>query len=181
MSSSTAETVPHHFGPTEPDTPGASSEGPVSWPRNPEFSACGGERHGESDDDETNATARTADCLRVVRKVLPAVTYRSAAQVVLRYVPTPGMGAAARRSVRTQRGRGVVDRKIEVEKRVTVVERVNVPIAPRRGDWPDVLAELVKQIDSGRVYDRDLRDLAQALDHVLRALASRPCWQRLMT
>lgn len=75
----------------------------------------------------------------------------------------------------------VVDRKIEVEKRVTVVERVNVPIAPRRGDWPDVLAELVKQIDSGRVYDRDLRDLAQALDHVLRALASRPCWQRLMT
>ena len=46
---------------------------------------------------------------------------------------------------------------------VQVVERrveVRVPAAPTRRDWPRLLAELARQLDDGRVYDRDLPDLA---------------------
>lgn len=73
----------------------------------------------------------------------------------------------------------VVDRFIEVEKEVTVVEYVHVTVPPRGAAWPAALTELAKQIDTGRLYDRDLRALAQSLDEVLHALARRPAWRRL--
>jgi len=74
----------------------------------------------------------------------------------------------------------VVDRVVEVEKPVTVVERVEVSVAPKGGAWPALLLGLAKQIDAGRIYDRDLRQLAEALNLVLMALHRRSGWQRLM-
>ena len=49
---------------------------------------------------------------------------------------------------------------------VQVVERhvtVPVPISPTRCDWPRLLRELVIQLDSGRIYNRDLDELSVAL------------------
>jgi len=69
---------------------------------------------------------------------------------------------------------------VEVEKPVTVVERVEVSVAPKGGAWPALLLGLAKQIDAGRIYDRDLRQLAEALNLVLMALHRRSGWQRLM-
>ena len=59
---------------------------------------------------------------------------------------------------------------------VEVVERrveVPVPVAPARRDWPGVLAELARQVDDGRIYDRDLLDLSDALGAVLEAYRRR--------
>ncbi len=61
---------------------------------------------------------------------------------------------------------------------VHVVERqvkVRVPAAPTRRDWARLLAELTHQLDDGRVYDRDLPGLAEALGRVLAAYHRRPC------
>ena len=60
---------------------------------------------------------------------------------------------------------------------VHVVERrveVPLPATPARRDWPDLLAELARQIDDGRIYDRDLLDLSDALGLVLVAYRRRP-------
>ena len=75
----------------------------------------------------------------------------------------------------------VVDRFIEVEKEVKVVERSEVTVPPRGAAWPAALTEPAKQIDTGRMYDRDLRALAQSLDAVHEALERRPAWHRLRT
>lgn len=72
----------------------------------------------------------------------------------------------------------VIDRVIEVEKRVQVVKRVEVPMAPKRGEWPELLRDLAGQIDAGRVYDRDLRDVAEGLEKVLVAIGRRRHWAR---
>ena len=58
----------------------------------------------------------------------------------------------------------MVDRVIVVEKPVPVVERVEVPMAPKRGDRPELLRDLAGQIDAGRVCDRDLPDVAEGLE-----------------
>jgi hypothetical protein len=60
---------------------------------------------------------------------------------------------------------------------VEVVERrVEVPVLviPTRRDWPPLLDELARQVDDGRVYDRDLLDLSDALGAVLEAYHRRP-------
>ena len=44
--------------------------------------------------------------------------------------------------------------------------------------WIVALTELVRDLDRGRVYDRDLLSLAQELQHVLRSLERRPAWSR---
>ena len=76
----------------------------------------------------------------------------------------------------------VVVRTVEVEKPVTVrvVQRVEVPVVPTSRAWPGLLAELVDQIDRGRIYDRDLAELAAAVDAVLRALRRRPALERVL-
>lgn len=76
----------------------------------------------------------------------------------------------------------VVVRTVEVEKPVTVkvVQRVEVPVTPTGRAWPGLLAELVDQIDRGRVYDRDLAQLDTAVSDVLQALKRRPGFERLL-
>lgn len=66
----------------------------------------------------------------------------------------------------------VVERVIEVEKEVRVVERVEVPVPvhPRRGEWPAMLNHLADEIDAGRVYRRDLDAVADALQAVRRSM-----------
>jgi hypothetical protein len=52
---------------------------------------------------------------------------------------------------------------------VEVVERyveTPMPIPPTRHDWPRLLGEFVTQLDTGRIYNRDLDDLSRALDAV---------------
>lgn len=59
---------------------------------------------------------------------------------------------------------------------VQVVERqveVRVPAVPTRRDWTGLLGELARQLDDGRVYDRDLPSLAAALGIVLDAYSRR--------
>jgi hypothetical protein len=54
------------------------------------------------------------------------------------------------------------------------VKEVPVATAPQGPAWPALLAQLAKQLDSGRVYDRDLPALVQALADVADALSRRP-------
>jgi hypothetical protein len=72
----------------------------------------------------------------------------------------------------------VVDRTIEVEKPVPVVETVEVPTLPKGAGWVDALHELAHQIGTGKVYDRDLPALASALEVVITALNRRPAFHR---
>lgn len=76
----------------------------------------------------------------------------------------------------------VVVHTVEVEKPVPVkvVQRVEVPVTPTGQAWPSLLAELVDQLDRGRVYDRDLSELAAVVDDVLRALHRHPALQRVL-
>jgi hypothetical protein len=40
---------------------------------------------------------------------------------------------------------------------------------PRGRDWPPILAELARQLDTGRIYTRDLPALAPELQAVVTA------------
>ncbi len=75
----------------------------------------------------------------------------------------------------------VVTQVLEVERPVVVTEQVQVATTPTGARWPAALNELAQQIEAGRVYDRDLGDLAESLDLVLSALGRRPAWRRLMS
>ncbi|MHB1474394.1 MAG: hypothetical protein ACYCV4_12395 [Dermatophilaceae bacterium] len=68
----------------------------------------------------------------------------------------------------------VVDRVVEVDRLVTVVREVSVTTVPTGAAWPAALAQLAAALDTGRVYDRDLPALAQALVGVADALDRRP-------
>jgi len=60
---------------------------------------------------------------------------------------------------------------------VHVVERqveVRVPAAPTRRDWARLLTELTRQLDDGRVYDRDLGALSSELRSLLEAFRRLP-------
>jgi hypothetical protein len=60
---------------------------------------------------------------------------------------------------------------------VRVVERrVGIParIAPRRQEWVGVLDDLARQLQDGRIYDRDLLALGGALNAVHEAYNRRP-------
>ncbi|MCZ2807604.1 hypothetical protein O2W18_21065 [Modestobacter sp. VKM Ac-2983] len=41
-----------------------------------------------------------------------------------------------------------------------------MPLQPTRHDWPRLLSELVTQLDTGRIYNRDLDELSIALTAV---------------
>ena len=68
----------------------------------------------------------------------------------------------------------IVDRAVEVEVPVIVTQSVAVPTMPRGAGWAPALCELAQQLDTGRVYDRDLPELVDALNVVLAALGRRP-------
>jgi hypothetical protein len=57
-----------------------------------------------------------------------------------------------------------------------VERRIEVPVAatPKRADWPRLLHELTRQINDGRIYDRDLDNLAVAINAVVDACVRRP-------
>jgi hypothetical protein len=76
----------------------------------------------------------------------------------------------------------VVDRvvRVEVEKPVRVVERVTVEAMPSGRRWVEHMQVLVTQLQAGRVYDRDLLELARVLDVVSQAIQERPGWKRLL-
>jgi hypothetical protein len=67
----------------------------------------------------------------------------------------------------------VVDRVIEVDRLVTIVQEVPVTTVPKGTEWPAALAQLTMALDTGRLYDRDLPALAQALADVADALDRR--------
>ena len=71
----------------------------------------------------------------------------------------------------------VVDRVVEVERLVTVVQEVPLSTVPQGAAWPAALTQLATALDTGRVYDRDLPALAQALASVADALDRRPGWR----
>lgn len=71
--------------------------------------------------------------------------------------------------------RETVERVVEVEVPVRIVQEVEV--LPRGRSWSGALEDLVHQLDSGRIYDRDLDDLAAALERVVEALHRRPRWR----
>ena len=48
-----------------------------------------------------------------------------------------------------------------------------MPAAPTRRDWARLLTELTRQLDDGRIYDRDLPHLGHAIDPVLDAYRRR--------
>jgi len=61
---------------------------------------------------------------------------------------------------------------VEIVEIVEIVERhvqVTVFVSPSCRDWPEVLRELGRQLDDGRVYDRDLSGPATVLEVVLAA------------
>src|SRR5664279_6282412 len=66
---------------------------------------------------------------------------------------------------------------VEVDRLVTVVQEVPVTTIPKGAEWPAALAQLVTALDTGRVYDRDLPALAQALADVADALDRRLGWR----
>lgn len=72
----------------------------------------------------------------------------------------------------------VIDRQIETVKTVTVVQHHTreVPVAWRPSsvpDFVDVLTDLTRRVDSGRVYDRDIPTLVAAVRATIDALARR--------
>ena len=48
-----------------------------------------------------------------------------------------------------------------------------MPLPPTRNDWPRLLSELVSQLDTGRIYNRDLDELSTALAAVDVAMTRR--------
>src|SRR3954452_3263174 len=59
---------------------------------------------------------------------------------------------------------------------VQIVERrvkIPTPIAPKRQDCPRLLGDLARQIEDGRIYDRDLLALSVALNAVYEAFGRR--------
>ena len=70
-----------------------------------------------------------------------------------------------------------MERVVEVEVPVTVIKEVAVEVLPRGGSWAKALVQLADQLDRGLVYDRDLAELARALDGASAALARRPSWR----
>ena len=71
----------------------------------------------------------------------------------------------------------VVDRAVEVERLVSVVQEVPVATVPKGAAWPAALTQLATALDTGRMYDRDLPALAPALADVADALDRRPGWR----
>ncbi len=72
----------------------------------------------------------------------------------------------------------VVDRMVETVKTVTVVQHytkeVPYPWRPNSiPDFVDVLTDLTRRLDNGRVYDRDLPTLTAAVRDLVEALARR--------
>jgi hypothetical protein len=68
----------------------------------------------------------------------------------------------------------IVERIVTVEVPVIRTERVQLPPAtPRGADWAPLLVELTRQLDTGRIYPRDMPALTQTLEQVIAAINRR--------
>ena len=68
----------------------------------------------------------------------------------------------------------IIERIVEVQRPAPIIRAAKTPPAlPRGSGWDNVLHELARQLDTGRVYDRDLRDVTHALTAVTEALGRR--------
>jgi hypothetical protein len=67
---------------------------------------------------------------------------------------------------------------VEVERPVRVVETVEVPGLPRGPEWAAAIAELARQLDTGRIYDRDLAVVTAAVTELNTALNRRLAHRR---
>jgi hypothetical protein len=73
-------------------------------------------------------------------------------------------------------GLEVVERQVTVEVPMvrTVTEHVQLPPKPPHGaDWAPLLGELVRQLDTGRIYPRDLPGVTDAVNDVVNAINRR--------
>jgi hypothetical protein len=52
-----------------------------------------------------------------------------------------------------------------------------VAALPKRADWPGLLQELARQIDDGRIYDRELDGVGAAINAVVDACDRRPAFR----
>lgn len=99
---------------------------------------------------------------------------RAGADVVLGQLPTPSMGAEESSRVRSLRGhRHRAEITVEVEKVVERVLEVPVVAAIRSDDWANLLGQLCRDLDTGRLYDRALPDVVRALNDVSVSLDRR--------
>ena len=87
--------------------------------------------------------------------------------------PIPKWCSADCRRRAGEEGRAAASGRSAVE---VVERRVEVPtqMIPTRRDWGSLLAELARQLEDGRVYERDLPGLGVALSTVLDAFHRRP-------
>jgi hypothetical protein len=68
----------------------------------------------------------------------------------------------------------IIERIVEVEAPAPTVRAAEAPPPlPRGSGWDNVLHELARQLDTGRIYDRDLPDVTHALTAVTEALGRR--------
>lgn len=67
----------------------------------------------------------------------------------------------------------VVDREVEVAVPIPAVRTVEIIVPPRGPGWIPALYELARALDTGRFYDRDLPELADALGAVAQAYERR--------
>lgn len=72
----------------------------------------------------------------------------------------------------------IVDRPVEVVREVKVVQEVvrevQIKTRPRNSaEWAEMLDDLAKRLDDGRIFDRSLEDLADHVDEVVRSLNRR--------
>jgi hypothetical protein len=73
----------------------------------------------------------------------------------------------------------VVDRLVEVERPVQLTGRVVAAAgAPKGAGWSTVLDELTRQVETGKVYDRDLAAIVGSVEGLLAALTRRPGLRR---
>ncbi len=92
-------------------------------------------------------------------------------EVVQHLVPAPGVGAT----------RAAASGKAAVQVVERVVERVvtvQLPVPQSRptqtgNAWAPLLTELTRQLDTGRIYTRDLNAILPTFDQVLQALNRR--------
>jgi hypothetical protein len=68
----------------------------------------------------------------------------------------------------------VVDRTIEVEGPAPVTSRGEFPNSSKGAGWAEVLHELTRQVETGKVYDRHLPVIMAGVEELLAALARRP-------
>ncbi len=78
----------------------------------------------------------------------------------------------------------VVERDVERVKTVKVVQHHtrNVEVEVARwpsaiSDWVTALGDLTRRVETGRVYDRDLENLAAAVNELAGAMVRRGRWR----